>query len=244
MDDTSTGPDEPDARLLAALTDRLRLARDAARQGAGVRTDREVEVLNTVLETAPPEARRFVLRMWRSLMTEAAGVKGVALWGGREPLAVADQARRRFGFAPGLRAFGKPEGALAAARQPGIVAVLALDHQTPWWARLLAEPKLRVFAVLPDVAAEGPLAALAVGDVVVEPTGRDESFWVTDAAESAAKIEEALGVAGFAGREVAVAGGLKLFALAGYVQRDDERLSRTPGRLSGVIGAAPAPYHL
>jgi hypothetical protein len=36
-------------------------------------------------------------------------------------------------------------------------------------------------------------------------------------------------------------GGLKLFVLAGFYQADDPRLTRAPGRLSGVIGAAPAP---
>ena len=34
-------------------------------------------------------------------------------------------------------------------------------------------------------------------------------------------------------------GGLKLFALAGYVQADDGRLGEAPGSLTGVIGAAP-----
>ena len=37
-------------------------------------------------------------------------------------------------------------------------------------------------------------------------------------------------------------GGLKLFSLAGFYQKDDERLARAPGRLSGVIGAAPEPF--
>ncbi len=55
----------------------------------------------------------------------------------------------------------------------------------------------------------------------------------------AARIEAALGEAGFAADLLAEAGGLKLFALAGYVQADDGRLARAPGRLSGVIGAAP-----
>ena len=34
-------------------------------------------------------------------------------------------------------------------------------------------------------------------------------------------------------------GGLKLFSLAGYVQRNDARLTAAPGRLTGVIGWAP-----
>ena len=37
------------------------------------------------------------------------------------------------------------------------------------------------------------------------------------------------------------AGGLKLYMLAGFYQADDPRLTRAPGKLSGVIGAAPAP---
>jgi len=41
---------------------------------------------------------------------------------------------------------------------------------------------------------------------------------------------------------MAQAGGLKLFSLAGYVQRDDRRLARAPGDLKGVIGAASTPF--
>ena len=73
------------------------------------------------------------------------------------------------------------------------------------------------------------------------PTGDDRTFWVTDAAESPAAVEEALGRDGVAAELVAQAGGLKLFALAGYYMPRDERLARAPGRLTGVIGAAPGP---
>ncbi|MDP3591176.1 MAG: chorismate mutase, partial [Phenylobacterium sp.] len=120
------------------------------------------------------------------------------------------------------------------------VAILALASDTPWWGRLLAEPKLKVFAALPCLAAWGPLSALAVADVDVEPTGSDLTYWVTDAGGSPRSIEEALGRDGVAGDLIAEAGGLKLFALLGFYQADDERLARAPGRLSGVIGAAPA----
>jgi hypothetical protein len=46
---------------------------------------------------------------------------------------------------------------------------------------------------------------------------------------------------GVAATPLVEAGGLKLFLLAGFYQGDDPRLARAPGRLSGVIGAAPAP---
>ena len=97
-----------------------------------------------------------------------------------------------------------------------------------------------MFATLPCLAAWGPLSALAVADVDVEPTGSDLTYWVTDAGGSPRSIEEALGRDGVAGDLIAEAGGLKLFALLGFYQADDERLARAPGRLSGVIGAAPA----
>jgi hypothetical protein len=99
-----------------------------------------------------------------------------------------------------------------------------------------------VFAALPCLAAWGPTGALAVAEVEVEPTGGDETFWVTDAARPAASIEEALGRDGVAARLLAEAGGLKLFGLAGFYMDGDERLSRAPGSLTGVIGAAPAPF--
>ena len=47
---------------------------------------------------------------------------------------------------------------------------------------------------------------------------------------------------GVAATLLADSGGLKLFSLAGFYQADDERLARAPGRLSGVIGAAPEPF--
>src|SRR6185437_9412461 len=165
----------------------------------------------------------------------------LAVWGGRDAARTTELARLRFGAAPPLAQVARPEDALAIARHTGGVAVLGLSGDSAWWARLLAEPKLRVFAALPCLAAWGPLGALAVADVPVEPTGDDRTFWVTDAPGPAAAIEEAMSRDGVAATLLVEAGGLKLFKLAGYYQPSDERLARAPGRLSGVIGAAPAP---
>jgi hypothetical protein len=147
----------------------------------------------------------------------------------------------RFGAAPPILQVAKPEDALAAARTRGGVAALALAPDTAWWARLLAEPKLKVFTTLPCLTAWGPLTALGVAEVEVEPTGDDRTFWVTDATQGAGAIVEALSRDGVAATLLLEAGGLKLFSLAGFYQVDDPRLARAPGRLSGVIGAAPAP---
>ena len=186
----------------------------------------------------------LVVRVWRELIAESLSLQGpfhLAVWGGRDPGRAVELARLRFGAAPPLHQVGKPEDALAAARTPGGVAIAALSPDSAWWGRLLAEPKLKVFAALPCLDAWGPLSALAVGEVAVEPSGDDRTFWVTDAAQTAAAVEEALSRDGVAATLVTEAGGLKLFMLAGFFQADDERLARAPGGLSGVIGAAPSP---
>src|SRR6185437_770578 len=165
----------------------------------------------------------------------------LAVWGGRDAARTTELARLRFGAAPPLAQVARPEDALAIARHTGGVAVLGLSGDSAWWGRLLAEPRLKVFAALPCLAAWGPLGALAVGEVEVEPTGADNTFWVTDAAQASAAIVEGLGRDGVAATLLVEAGGLKLFLLPGFYQADDPRLARAPGRLSGVIGAAPAP---
>ena len=119
--------------------------------------------------------------------------------------------------------------------------MLALAPDSAWWGKLLAQPTLKVFSTLPCLVQWGPLSALAVAEVEVEPTGADMTFWVTDAPGSAQAILETLSQDGVAGRLLTEAGGLKLFALSGFYQATDERLARAPGRLSGVIGAAPEP---
>jgi hypothetical protein len=137
-----------------------------------------------------------------------------------------------------LRPVADADVALGAARD-GARAVIDIGRADRWWGRLLALPDLRVVAALPDDAAGRPLA-LVVSAERPGPTGEDRTFWVTDSGETDARIIAALGVAGLAAAPLASAGGLKLFMLAGYVQPEDGRLDGAPGRLSGVIGAAPA----
>jgi hypothetical protein len=125
-----------------------------------------------------------------------------------------------------------------------VVAIVSLDEAAPWWLRLLAEEALVVFDALPALAADGPPFALAVARTSLEPSGADRTFFVADTPLSAAEVEARLGEAGLAGELLRQAGGVKLFALAGFVAPGDERLMRVPGRLLGVVGAAPLPFDL
>jgi chorismate mutase len=245
--------DAIDADLLRLVDERAGLARvvKAAKVAAGddgrfgLRPGREALLLRKLI--AAPRASAtpsLIVRIWRELIGESLSIQGpfhISVWGGRDPARVTELARHRFGAAPPLTAAAKPEDAIAAAKTPWGVAVCALTPDNAWWGRLLAEPKLKVFAALPCLAAWGPLSALALAEVDVEPTGDDRTFWVTDAVQSSSVIEEALSRDGVAATPLVEAGGLKLFVLSGFYQVDDPRLARAPGRLSGVIGAAPAP---
>jgi chorismate mutase len=242
-----------DAELLRLIDERASLASVVAAAKAaagdagkfGLRPAREAQLLRRLLATPRQAATpALVVRIWRELIGASLAVQGpfsVSVWGGREAVRTAELVRLRFGAAPPLQEARTPEAALAHARTLGGVGVAALTPDNAWWGRLLAEPRLKVFAALPCLAAWGPMSALAVAEVEVEPSGDDHTFWVTDAAQPAAAIEEALSRDGVAATALVQAGGLKLFMLAGFYQVDDQRLARAPGRLSGVIGAAPAP---
>lgn len=245
--------DALDTELLRLVDERASLARTvaAAKKAAGdgdkfaLRPGREAAILRRLIAAERTSASpSLIVRIWRELIGDSLSVQGpfhLTVWGGKDPGRAVELARHRFGAAPTLRQAAKAEDAVAQARTPGGVAICAVTPDSAWWGRLLAEPQLNVFAALPCLAAWGPMSALAVAAVDVEPTGDDRTFWVTDAPGPAAAVEDALSRDGVAADLLVEAGGLKLFMLAGYYQRDDARLARAPGRLSGVIGAAPGP---
>ena len=244
--------DALDTELLRLVDERASLARvvAAAKHAAGdggkfgLRPAREAAILRRLIAAREAAHPALIVRLWSELIGDSLDTQGpfhLSVWGGKEPGRAVELARQRFGGAPPLDLVAKPEDALAQARTPGGVAICALTPDSAWWGRLLAEPEVKVFAALPSLYVWGPMSALAVAAIEVEPTGDDRTFWVTDAPGAAATVEAALSRDGVAADLVAEAGGLKLFMLAGFYQRDDERLARAPGRLSGVIGAAPAP---
>jgi chorismate mutase len=252
LDDARARIDAVDDELLRLIGERANLAaavakakRAAGETAFALRPAREAQLLRRLLIAKEPQVSfELVVGLWRQIMADSLARQGpfhVTLWGGKNLVRTVELARIRFGAAVAMRGASRPEDALAAARSPGGVGVLALASDTPWWGRLLVEPKLNVFASLPCLRRWGPAAALAVAQVEVEPSGRDETFWVTDATQSAPVVIEELSRIGFAAELLANAGGLKLFVLSGYVQREDERLKAAPGQLKGVIGAASAP---
>lgn len=244
-DEAQSHAEDLDLALLHQLA--ARVAAAGERIGAEglqslVCADEDMILRRLVRLRAPGLRPPAIVRIWRELVAEARAARSpvaLSVSPGREAARAIDYARLSFGAAP-LALHPLPDAALAAART-GAVAVLPLDADKPWWGRLLAEPALKAFAALPCLAQLGDTTALAVAQVEPEPTGADQTFWVTDALGPAAGVLAGLARDGVAGELLAEAGGLKLLALLGFYQTHDARLARAPGRLSGVIGAAPTP---
>ena len=218
----------PDEDLLGL--DQAVAAAVRARVAAGMadRFDASVIVLRGLLADAGPAEAAALKAVWGRI--EVAAGPALTASGGMAQILAAD----RYGL--GIRPLSA-DAALKAVEGGGR-ALIDLSSDRPWWGRLLARPDLRIVAALPDDRGARPQAVL-VSKAVSGPTGDDRSFWVTDSGLSDARIVEVLGEAGLAAEPLAAAGGLKLFLLAGYVQAEDGRLSAAPGRLTGVIGAAP-----
>lgn len=250
--------DAIDTQILALVDERAQLSSSvaAAKRARGegdtfaLRPARESQILRRLLSLDRKAASTgLIVRLWREMIGDNLYNQTpfhIAAWGGaRSAARVTELARQRFGAAPSLIMVEEADQAISMAKNSGGVAVLSLEPGSWWWGKLLLDPSMAVIGILPDVTAWGPSAALVVAQVTVEPSGPgDETLWVTDAVLSAFDLEIQLSQDGVVGRLLAEAQGLRLFALAGFYQRDDERLSRAPGRLKGIIGVAPAPFDL
>lgn len=255
--------DALDAELLRLVDQRAALGKaigeaKAREEGANasaslLRPDREAMLIRKLIAMPRQAAsENVVVRIWRELISENLRIQGIGAKLRKEGgglhlnLSAADHsqevlvwARERFGFAPSYGYVNDPASAIAAARDPRHIAVLSLDPRGgAWWARILAEPNVRVIAALPELSLGRP-HALALAAIAPEPTGDDQTFWVSDSPERENELIDILSQRGFAAEWLCTAQGLKLFALSGFVQEHDERLSGALGSLSGVIGAAP-----
>ena len=261
--DLRTEIDALDAELLRLIDARAALGKaigeaKAREEGATVnassllRPDREAMLIRKLIKMPRQAASEaVVVRIWRELISENLRIQGTGRQGegggglhlnlstGEHSQEVLVWARERFGFAPSYGYVNDPTAAIAAARDVRHISVLSLDPRGgAWWARLLAEPRVRIIAALPEMSKARP-HAVALAAIAPEPTGDDITFWVSDSAERENKIIETLGQRGFAAEWLCTAQGLKLFGLSGYVQENDARLGGALGSLSGIIGAAP-----
>lgn len=221
--------DEPELDTERLALDRSLSEALAARIAAGPHggADAQALALRQALRDADP-LRARILRAVHGRM-EVAGGRRFVTSGSLSAVLAAD----RWGQAIPVT---EPETALGRV-DPSVSALIDLGDR-PWWGRLLARPDLRVVEALPDDRAGTP-RALLISLEPSGPTGDDRTFWITDSPQPDARVRADLAERGLAATLMTQAGGLKLYAIAGYVQPEDGRLHQAPGALSGVIGSAP-----
>lgn len=194
--------------------------------------DTSARLIREAADTNPDLPPGLIAAVTRELESAARPVMVSAFGPGTEAFS-----RGRFGYRARTAQVADARAALASARA-GARAVVAMDPRDPWWARLLAEPTLSV--IDDDLYSDGRKPGLfVVARQWSEPSGQDRTWWITDVAGKPSDVEAALSNLGLTGRHALSIGGLGLFQIDGYVQREDARLLQAPGRLAGVIGCVP-----
>ncbi|WP_029417299.1 hypothetical protein [Brevundimonas bacteroides] len=221
--------EEPELDAERLALDRTLIEALAARIAAGPhsRADARALALREALRDADPLQAQFLRTVYGRM--EVAGGRRFVASGPLSAVLAADRWGAATPVADAETALGRVD--------PSVFALIDLGDR-PWWGRLLARPDLRVIEALPDDRAGVP-RALLIACEPSGPTGDDRTFWVTDSALPDARIRADLSASGLAATLLTSAGGLKLYAIAGYVQPEDGRLHQAPGALSGVIGSAP-----
>ncbi|MGA9658482.1 MAG: chorismate mutase, partial [Asticcacaulis sp.] len=131
-----------------------------------LRPDREALLIRKLLAMPRKAASDGLIgRIWHELISENLRIQGEATGGLNLTLSSTDPvkdvlswARDRFGFAPSHSYVKDATAAIQAARDVRHISVLSLDPRGgAWWARLLAEPHVRIIAALPETSGARPL---------------------------------------------------------------------------------------
>ena len=192
--------------------------------------------------------RATIVRMWRELLSATLRQQGpfaVAVYAPDEGSGYWDLARDHFGSLTPATAHDKVGQVMRAVIDgPATVGVLPLPQEgqkEPWWPLLLSrdESQPRVIARLPfgapGNARGGSPEALAIGRVAFEPTGRDCSLFVIEAAGEISRsgLRDALAAVSMPPLSVQfwrdpndAATRLHLIEVDGCVRHDDPRFLR------------------
>lgn len=173
--------DSIDDQILALFEARLAIAANVGKAKDApsgphtkLRPDREQAVLGRMLVRCQPENAEAVEHLWREIVGWGLARQGrlqVQVWAPIEPAKAFDGARQRFGAAADIRMVRDPQKALAFAAEGHGVAVLAINHDDPWWMGLRREWSM--LSVFDGYGGETP-TSLAVGkiDPPALPKGR------------------------------------------------------------------------
>ncbi len=243
----------------AALLSEIAAAKDAggAAAGAFLRPGREAVVLRRLIARhRGPFPKAALVRLWREIMAGPLFVQGsfsVAVYAPKEQPGYWDLARDHYGSTVPFAAYTTPGQVIRALGEGravvGVLPAIEDDDTDPWWRLLAREGKERphIMARLPMAASRNArgegLAALAVGPVAPEPTGRDRSYLALETAEelSRAALGAQLAKAGLEPcfyalwQEPGAGRRLILAEVGSFAAEDDARLAEFASAMGGRV---------
>lgn len=240
----------------SAVADRIA----AAKNGSGIVVPgREAQVLRRLLARHVGSFPKPVLvRVWRELFSAQVGLHArlsLAVYMPRRGAGYLEVARDQYGSHTPFTTYGSPAQVLRAITNGvdtlGILPLPQEDDARPWWPALAADAPgtPRIVALLPFVANSGlndTPAAVAVGNLPLEPSGLDIGLVVaeTEVSVSRDKLRLQFAKAGLerpifhANHPVSDRSLQHLIELPGFIARDDERLHRLCNMEGGAVNRA------
>ena len=134
-----------------------------------LRPAREAAVIARLVGQARRSPEPLVRQVWREIMACCLDLQvhtELVLFAVRQPAAIVDAMRRRFGCAADMILADSPAAALQAARAREAVAVIELDPANDWWTALRTEKGIAIFDCLRDDL--GAPIAVALGRIAGE----------------------------------------------------------------------------
>jgi len=243
----------------AALLSEVAAAKGVPKGAAGayLRPGREAIVLRRLLARhRGPFPKPALVRLWREIIAAPLAVQGafsVAVFAPKEEPGYWDLARDHYGTSAAFSAHSTPAQVIRALGEGsavlGVLPAIRDEDPDPWWRHLARKGERVPFVVArlpmaPSGNARGAgLAALVVGPIMAEPTGRDRSYVVFEVGEelSRARLRAELDKAGLEPRLLAPwtegedGRRLILVELDGFVAEDDARLAAFGSAMAGRI---------
>lgn len=167
--------DAHDDAILAAIEERVGAAREIAELKRSdrdsrlrMRPAREAAVVERMVGKAEQAPERLVRQVWQEIMASCLNLQihtELVLHAERQPAAMTDAMRRRFGCAGRMFVAASAAEALEAARSREAVAVIELNEGNGW-ALLKDDPLLSIFDCLRD--ADGHIIGVAAARIAAE----------------------------------------------------------------------------
>ncbi|MFC7498475.1 chorismate mutase [Enterovirga sp. GCM10030262] len=173
-------------RRIAASGAIARLKQSTSEGRLNLRPRRQAAIVERLATRARHTTPELIAHVWRELMSHSLQAQvrtEFVICASRQPEALRERVRERFGSAASIRCVSSPADALDAARQCEAVAVIEHDPNSDWWIALRNSDLL----AFDRFAENGRLLAIIVGRVADDDVNDGPLLVVLDEEEIGAR---------------------------------------------------------